>query len=101
MGSRLHYAQHYNPEFKGGFFNRDHAAWEKLFMDKFAENGFNDEQNEYEVERTDLQAYVDELKLLPDQHKNEYFTDYTNEMIIQQLEEVLTSDDDTIHIEWF
>jgi len=101
MGFRLHYAQHYAPEMKGGHFNRDESAWENLYNDRFAENGWHEESIwTYEVEREDLQAYVDEIKKSPEAI-NEYFTDYNNRLVAEKLDEVLTSDDDTIRIEWY
>jgi hypothetical protein len=108
MGYRLYYAQHYDPDWQGGYFNRDFDAWERLFDEKFAENGWHAENADiFEVSRADLQGYVNDLKELPASDQNEFFGNekdpsegYTNEQIIEILEEILTSDDDTIHIEF-
>lgn len=108
MGYRLHFAQHYAPEFKGGAFNQRSEEWNDLFFAKFDENGWtNDENSEFEVLRSDVTAYIEELKKLPQDDTNEYFpkhgseTKYSNKDVIGILEDILTSDDDTIRLEWF
>lgn len=102
MGARLHYAQHFDPDWQGGFFNRDQQAWDNLFEDKFVENGWRDGKNtaHYAVDRNDLVDYLASLDLERDVH-NEYFEDYTNEQVIDLLTQVLTSDDDLIHVSWY
>lgn len=108
MGYRLYFAQHYDPDWKGGFFNRDFDGWENLFDTKFAENGWRAEGADiFEVDRSDLQGYVNDLKEMPASAQNEFFGNedspsegYTNEQIIEVLEEILTSDDDMIRIEF-
>lgn len=109
MGYRLHYAQHYDPKWEGGYFNWDQEKWHNLFMAKFYDNGWTNEENtEYEVERDDVKAYIKELHDEDPNKKNEFFPDtdgpdsgYTNEQVVEILEEILTSDDDSIRIEWF
>lgn len=112
MGYRLHYAQHYHPSWQGGYFNWDIDKWEDLFCEKFYPNGWRSENEDmYEVQRIDVQKYVDELKKLPAEDFNEFFpndfTDkqqpngYTNKQVIEILEEILLSDDDTIRLECF
>jgi hypothetical protein len=102
MSIRLHYAQHFEPDWKGGYFGRDSEAWDSLFQDRFAENGWQGEYGslQYEVDRDDLLAYRDGIILSP-REKNQYFTDYTNEQVAANLSEVLKSDDDKIRLEWF
>lgn len=110
MGYRVHYAQHYAPEWKGGYFNWNIEQWNDLFFARFSEGGWKDEHSDiYEVFRGDVEAYVKELKELKPEDKNEYFPDvagepnsgYTNQEIINILEEILTSDDEYIRLECF
>lgn len=103
MGARLHYAQHFDPDWQGGFFNRDLDAWDKLYEDKFVENGWRDENNlsHYAVARHDLVDYLSQLEYDGVGEMNEYFTDYTNQQVIDLLTQVLTSDDDLIHVSWY
>lgn len=100
MGHRLHFAQHFDPKWEGGMFNRDQNQWDELFYAKFWENGWYDESNAYEVYRDDVKAYIEEIRVSPEV-KNEFIVDYTNEQVADNLEEILTSDDDNIRIEWF
>lgn len=107
MGYRLYFAQHYAPDWKGGYFNHNFDNWELLFDAKFAENGWRAEsEDQFEVERADVKAYVEELKKLLYGDINEFFpkdsedSGYTNAQIIELLEQILTSDDDTIRIEF-
>jgi hypothetical protein len=110
MGYRLYFAQHFNPDWKGGFLNRDFDKWDVLFYEKFSDNGYKDEDSSiYDIERKDVENYIEELKTLPSNDKNKFFQDdddepdsgYTNAQVIEILETILTSDDDTIRIEWF
>ncbi len=110
MGMRLHYAQHYAPQWEGGYFNWDADKWDALFRAKFRDNGWsNEDETEYEVDRQDILAYIEELHDEKPEAKNEFFHDdegepnsgYTNEQIVQILEEILTSEDDTIRLEFF
>lgn len=100
MGLRLYYAIVYKPQFEGGFFNRDSDAWERLFDEKFEENGWkSDSSKEYEVNRKDLQTYIKNIE--GSSEKNNYFKDYTNEQVAENLSKILLSEDDDIRIEWF
>lgn len=112
MGYRLHYAQHYDPAWEGGFFNRDLDKWDNLFHERFEFNGWKEEgQDDYQVLRADVQDYVNELQGKDPEAFNQYFTNddadkdqpngYTNAQIIEVLESILTSDDDDIHLTCF
>lgn len=110
MGMRLHYAQHYAPEWKGGYFNWDSERWDDLFHSKFYENGWaKEDMSEYEVFRGDIKDYIKEIRRLPADDFNEFFPNddkyqtngYTNEQVIEVLEELLLSDDEHIRLEWF
>ena len=110
MGMRLHFAQHYDPQWQGGYFNWGGEQWDELFYAKFEENGWRSEdESYYEIQREDVKEYIADLKKLPGDDKNEFFPDeeghsnsgYTNDQIIYILEEILTSDDDNIRLEFF
>ena len=110
MGYRLHFAKHYAPKWEGGYFNWDLEKWQDLFYSKFYENGWKSEYEDiYEVDRKDVQDYIDEIKELFPEDKNEFFPDekdekdsgYTNKQIIEILEDILTSEDDLIRLECF
>jgi hypothetical protein len=103
LGYRLHFAKHFEVNWQGGFFSSDSVLpFEQLYYDKFYENGWKEEYADvFEVDRTDLTAYVKHLSTLKPKGKNKYFKEDTNEQIIGVFEEVLTSDDDVIRLEWF
>lgn len=109
MGYRLHYAKHYAPQWEGGYFNWKVEQWDNLFFEKFYQNGWKAENaDEYEAQRSDIEAYIKELKELKPSDANEFFPGhnadnrYTNKEVIEVLEQILERcEDDSIHMEWF
>jgi hypothetical protein len=101
MGYRLHYAQHYNPNWQGGFFGGMPNEWDALFHAKLEEDGWKAEySDEYEVSRDVLYKYIETLHDNPDE-KNEFFKELTNKEVMDILSEFMKSDDEYIRIEWF
>lgn len=104
MGYRLHYAKHYDPDWRGGFFSGEDASqFENLYFDKFSGNGWSSENEDiFEIDRIDMKVYADSLKKLDPSRKNKYMTDYTNAELAQILEDILEgTEDEIIRIEWF
>lgn len=102
MGYRLHYAQHYAPEWRGGYFNWGADKFAELFNDKFDESGWHsDNDDEFEIDRSDIENYLKELDALPAEDTHEYFSDYTNKEVADVFREILQSEDAVIRLEWF
>lgn len=107
MGYRLHYAQHYEPKWEGGYFNWKSEEFAQLVYTEFeASFWLNEDNSGCELERADIEKYIE--KLLKDPNSvNPYFDSvsiedcYTNKEVAEAFTEILKSDDNTIHMEWF
>lgn len=103
MGYRLHYAKTYHVDWQGGAFNHDTQEWSELFYAKFNDNGWiTEDESQCEVWGEDMRKYIAELAKLKPKAKNEFFTEYTNEEVSQELTEIVEGcQDEYIRLEWF
>lgn len=102
MGIRLHYAKHYEPEWSGGYFNWEHERFDELVEKEFTNYcNQSDDGSIIEIHRRDISQYVDRLSKLDQTAMHDIFIDMTNEQIKHIMEEILTSEDDYIRMEWF
>ena len=105
MGYRLHYAQSYQPQWKGGYFNWQSDCFASLVRSEFEQNYWmNEDETACELGRKDIHKYIKKLLNNPDQ-PNKYFEGQTDQPTNKEVAEVfsliLQSDDETIHMEWF
>lgn len=104
MGYRLHYAQHFEPNWQGGYFNWKSNLFADLVRAEFETAWYNDDESEFELERDDIVAYVKKLGKNPNA-KNKFLSNtddpVTNKEMIEVFNEILKSDDNSIRLEWF
>jgi hypothetical protein len=105
MGYRLHYAKKYQVEWDGGYFNWQTDAFSKFVADKFSDSGwFSEDEASAELDKVDIEAYIEALEKLKPERNNKYFSGYTNVQVWQVFTEILNNsdpDNESVRLEWY